>query len=191
MLKRILLLSILPALLISCADSKKEKEDDNQTPLKVEKFLEKQAEMVEKKVTLEGTVTHVCAHGGKKLFIMGSDPEKTVKITTGEGITKFDKELEGSDVLVSGVVKELKIDEAYLAEWEKELGIPDSTQIDTAQAEEHEAEHKGGGQGDDFHHGDGMAQINAMRKKLEKSEKGHLSFYSVECNKIEEKKNKE
>ena len=53
-------------------------------------------------------------HGGKKMFIFDENEDTRVKIEAGEGIPSFDASLEGSDVLVSGMLKELIIDETYL-----------------------------------------------------------------------------
>lgn len=191
MVKKLFLMAILAAFFVSCGNNAKENNKEEKQAMKVADFLKKQSELVGKEILIEGTVTHTCAHGGKKLFIMGEDPEKTVKVTAGEGIAKFDKELEGSMIKIKGTVEELKVDEAYLAEWEAELAEADTTHADTT-----EHEHKSGTKSEDFHHGEGNKQIESMRKKLEESGKDHLSFYSVECTKYdvveeEEKEEKE
>jgi len=64
--------------------------------------------MVGKEIILEGTVIHVCKHGGQKMFITADDPDIRIKITPGEDMAAFDVELEGSDVKVIGVVEEME-----------------------------------------------------------------------------------
>ena len=75
--------------------------------------------LVGKEVVLEGTVIHVCKHGGQKMFITADDPDIRIKITPGEEMAAFDVELEGSDVKVVGVVEAMEaevVGEGQLAE---------------------------------------------------------------------------
>lgn len=62
-----------------------------------------------------------CRHGGQKLFIIGNEGDKRVRITSGQDIPEFDVELEGESIAKKEIVKELVIDETYLAEWEAEV----------------------------------------------------------------------
>jgi len=126
MTTRILSIIVLALLLAAC-NSQKQADQTDATEVTVTQVLGDAADLVEQKVMISGSVTHVCRHGGQRLFIIGEDPEKTFKITTGEDIAEFDVSLEGSSILVSGVVKELIIDETYLAEWEAEVmaGAPE------------------------------------------------------------------
>ncbi|MEN8226041.1 MAG: hypothetical protein ABFS05_11855 [Bacteroidota bacterium] len=64
--------------------------------------------LVGKEIILEGTVIHVCKHGGQKMFITADDPDVRIKITPGEEMAAFDTELEGSDVKVIGVVEAIE-----------------------------------------------------------------------------------
>jgi hypothetical protein len=82
-----------------------------------EKFQEYAAQNVGKEVEISGMVVHVCKHGGKKMFIVGDDPEKRVKITASEKVSVFEPELEGSVVLVQGVIE--PIEEEVVPEEEK------------------------------------------------------------------------
>jgi hypothetical protein len=66
--------------------------------------------MIGKTVEIQGMVTHVCKHGGKKMFIMSSDPDVQVKVTVGENIAAFPVELEGSNVWVKGKVEEMMVE---------------------------------------------------------------------------------
>jgi len=64
--------------------------------------------LVGKEIILEGTIIHVCKHGGQKMFITADDPDVRVKITPGEEMAAFETELEGSDVKVIGVVEAIE-----------------------------------------------------------------------------------
>ncbi len=121
---RILSVIVLALLMTACNTQKKNDQPTGQAdPMEVTvaQMLTDASDLVDQKVMVSGSVTHVCRHGGQRLFIIGEDPEKTVKITTGEDIAEFDISLEGSNILVNGIVKELIIDETYLAEWEAEI----------------------------------------------------------------------
>ncbi len=127
-------------------------------------------------ITVTGTVDHVCKHGGKRLFIMGEDPEIRFKITAGESIGAFERELEGSDITVTGLVEEQIIDEAYIASLETEAA---------AEAEEaHEHEEVVEGEAEEHHAGEGE-QAAHLRQMLAESGEDQLSFYSLDCSSFE------
>jgi hypothetical protein len=81
-----------------------------------EKFQEMAVNNVGKEVEIQGLVVHVCKHGGKKLFIVGDDPEKRVKITASDKVSVFAPELEGSTIWVKGIVEPLTEEELPEAE---------------------------------------------------------------------------
>jgi len=170
----------LSLLLYSCGNKKQDTSEqtgsEETIELDVASFVNKAGELVDSEVWISGTVTHVCKHGGQRLFITGEDTEETVRITTGEDIAEFDVELEGSLIEVKGIVKELIIDETYLAEWEAEV------------TEGTEKEHKGSADGLDEHQkehaeeeeGGALAKIEQIREEIAASGKDHLSDYWIE-----------
>lgn len=83
-----------------------------------EKFQEIAVNNVGKEVEIQGMVVHVCKHGGKKLFIIGEDPEMRVKITTSDKVNVFEPELEGSTIMVKGIIEPI-VEEEAIAEEEK------------------------------------------------------------------------
>lgn len=184
MIKRVLGIFALVAILISCGNKEQKKEDaccdKDVAKVSVEQVLEDFTTYVDKKIVIAGTVNHVCSHGGKRMFIMGENPDLAIKITPNEELGNFEKELEGSHVLVSGVVKELRIDEAYVANIEKEL----------AEGADHEAVHDHeGGTHDESHEvsEEQKQQLQAMRDKIAASENGYYSQFWIEANKFEVK----
>jgi hypothetical protein len=76
--------------------------------LTLAEFKEKAETIVGQEVILEGTIIHVCKHGGQKMFITADDPDVRIKITTGDEMAAFTPELEGSDVKVVGVVEAIE-----------------------------------------------------------------------------------
>jgi hypothetical protein len=140
-------------------------------------FGDMAGELVGKQVALNGTIDHVCKHGGQKMFMVHQNSDARIKITTGENMAAFNTELEGENVKVLGIVDELRIDEDYLREWEEEL-IADKESIAG------EKVHMGEGEGEGDHHeedGGEFDQINEYRKMIKDSGKDYISFFSVVC----------
>jgi len=135
--------------------------DGTPITLTVEEFSDKAGDFVDKKVTVEGTVVHVCEHSGKRIHIVGADPDVRLKIEAGGDVSQFDMELEGSKVKVNGVVSEMRVDNAYLSEWEDEV----------------KAKHKP----EDEEYQEDMERIADLRKEIADSGTDHLSFYSMEA----------
>lgn len=171
------------------------------TEVTVANFEQMAGDLVGKEVLITGLVNHTCKHGGKRMFIIDENTEESIEVVTGENIDSFDAELEGSDVIVNGIVLELRVDENYLAEWEAEV----MNEEDDEEYKIHDGNHEGEGHDEDGHdheseghdqdgeehdegenmeeehHGSGMEQIENLRNTLKESGKDHLSFYSIEC----------
>jgi hypothetical protein len=180
-MKRIIfIISVLLFVNYSCSNLSRKASNENPvldlSELTVDNFSEQISENVGKEVTISGRVTHVCRHGGQKLFITGEDTTRTMRITTGENIPEFDITLEGNMIVVRGIVKELIIDETYLAEWEAEVTDGTSKEnkghedgLDGHQKQEVEAES-----------GDPLAAIQKLREDIAASGNDHLSDYWIE-----------
>jgi len=196
--KSIFLLFAL-SLLVSCGQGTKKNDTETEPeimPIAVGDFLSDAAPFVDQNVNISGTVVHVCRHGGQRMFIVGENGEERIRITTGDDIAEFDIELEGEKVEVTGIVRELIIDETYLAEWEAEL--QEGNKHDRGEGHE-------GGVGHGDHHGDDtaetsseedhqdaeaeeaeeelknqLAKIQSVRDEIAASGEDHLSDYWIE-----------
>lgn len=84
-----------------------------------EKILADGSSLVNQTIQLQGTVTHVCKHSGKKCFLQGANPEASVQVMAGGDIASFDKELIGSEITVTGTVKEHRIQRDVIEKQEK------------------------------------------------------------------------
>lgn len=116
------------------------------------------ADWVDKEVQVVGIVDHVCKHGGKKLFLVNDDGEVHV-----ESEERFDDEMVGDEIKVTGIVKEFKIDEAYCLQKE----------------EDHIQNHKEGTDSDEVFN-QKLKQIQHYRDSMKVAGVDHLSFYSLE-----------
>jgi hypothetical protein len=143
--------------------------------------FEKQADScINKPVILDGTVIHICKHGGKRMFLVDGTDSIRVEVTTGPNIVKFDEALTGSRVRIFGTLKEERIDAKYLNEWEAEVKKPEAN---------HDVGIHTGAKGhEDQDAEDKLAQISALRADLKNSGKDHLSTYSIETAKFIELK---
>ncbi len=184
-MKKLFILFTVVAIAAACNLKTEKKAESNEVKtIKVEfaDFVKNTDTFVGKKIEISGIVSHVCKHGGQKLFLVYGENEERIKVIAGENMAAFNTDLEGMTLKVIGIVEELRIDEAYLQDWEKE--IAEDVEKEHIEGEEHAHGEKGekADQGD--HTGDKQS-IESYRKQLAESGKDHLSFYSVVCEKYE------
>jgi len=116
---------------------------------------------VGKVIELEGLVTHVCKHSGKRLHLTSAATNEMVRVEATGDITQFERELEGSDVRITGLVQKQVVDEDYLSKWENEMASKGENHDHSESVEESE-------------------QITNMRKRLEDSGQDQLVSYWVD-----------
>ncbi len=183
-MKNLFILSALSLSLISCgvgasSDSKETTATETKAvvALSVDSLLSGAEANVGKEIVFEGVCTHACRHGATKIFLMGSDDSKVIRVQAGE-LGSFDTKAVNSKVKVTGILEEQRIDEAYLQNWESQL-------------EKHAEENHGDGEagcstekkarGESGNSTD--ARIADFRKRIEErkaqSGKDYLSFYFV------------
>lgn len=128
-------------------------------------FDNKAGEYIDREIMVEGIVDHVCKHGGKKLFLVSEEGDVHV-----ESEERFDETLAGSQVVVNGIVREFRVDEAYCLKMEE----------DNIQS------HKKGETDEDLY-AQKMEQIKFYRDSMQTAGVDHLSFYSIEYVSLEVK----
>ena len=107
----------------SCGNGKKQQAqqaEETVAVLSIDDVMAKAAELVDQAVVIEGVCTHTCSHGAKKMFLVGSDDTKTLRVEAGE-LGAFDTKVVNNIVTVKGTLKEERIDEAYLQDWETRI----------------------------------------------------------------------
>lgn len=165
------------------SDATKEQTAHN-SALEVDSLLANGESLIGKEVTVKGICTHTCKHGAKKIFLMGSDDTQTLRVEADDNIGAFDTKCVNAMVSVTGILKEQRIDEAYLQNWEAEL---------KADAAEKHGEGEAGCSTEKKARGEtantDQDRINDFRTKIAerqaKSGKSYLSFYFVEASKYE------
>ena len=95
-------------------------EQSASSALEIDSLLANAENLAGQEVTIEGVCTHTCKHGAKKIFLMGSDDTQAIRVEAGT-LGAFDPKCVNSIVRVTGTLKEQRIDEAYLQNWEAQL----------------------------------------------------------------------
>lgn len=190
-MKHLLFLFIIIAF-VSNSGCKNQVNTDNGSPLTltVDSFLASPETWAGKEVVITGTVSHVCKHSGKKLFLFGAVPGKTVKVNAGGDLAAFDLKYEGSDVEITGlVVEDEKIDAAYLNEWEAEIKaeVGDKDQK-VCNAENTAIAGQTNTDSTAMVVEDPYADVKEFRKKLEKSGKPYIAIYAINVSSLKEVK---
>ena len=187
MKKYLLIFTVIALFITSCENAHKPKESSNNdivvvdeiTAINIADFDDKAGDFVDKKIQLEGTVDHICKHGGQKLFLVSNESETRVKVTPDEEIAAFNAELEGDQLVLVGIVEEQRIDEEYLKEWEEEIKAGSDLSDDKGEGMHLGGNVEKGGEGADLN--EELEKVNRLRTMLEESGSDHLSFYSVLC----------
>ena len=135
--------------------------------------------LVGQQVTFQGVCTHTCKHGATKMFMMGSDDTKTIRVEAGE-LGSFDTKCVNSMVEVTGKLVEQRVDEAYLQKWEAQL------KSQTAKAHgdgEAGCDSEKKARGEDWQHARRTHRRLPAKIAQRKADTGkdYLSFYYVEA----------
>ena len=115
-----------------------------------------------------------------KIFLMGSDDTKTIRVEAGTKIGSFKPETVNNLVRITGKLVEQRIDEAYLTEWE--------AQVKAQTAEKHGTTEQGCASEQKAR---GEAPANSIEERITnfrqriadrqaKEGKNYLSFYYIE-----------
>lgn len=149
--------------------------------LDLDQLLSSADQYAGKEVTVEAICTHICAHGGKKIFLMGSDDTKTIRVESGSG-DAFNADCVNSIVEVKGILKEQRMTEESLVKWEEQV------KAQAAKANTHEScdsDKKARGETANTPE----ARIADFRARIAKRKadegKDYLSFYFIEANSYE------
>ena len=181
-LSLVLFAALLSLALIGCNKQKQDQttttETEAPTYMEVDALLASADSLVGQTVTVQGICTHLCKHGAKKAFLMGSDDTKVIRAEASEEMGAFAQECINSIVTVTGQLVEDRIDEAYLQNWEEQL---------KAQAAKEHGEGKAGCANEKKARGETAdtpeARIADFRKQIAEREaqegKAYLSFYHI------------
>jgi len=117
---------------------------------------------LEKTLTVVGYVTHTCKHSGKRCFIIGESQKATIRIEAKGEIGGFNRELVGSKLAITGVLKEWRLSEEFISEMEKDVN---SRMVEDGSAETCAAE---------------LSNISDMRQWMKDNNKDYYIIYYMD-----------
>jgi hypothetical protein len=156
-----------------------EQAQETSLAMEIDEVLASADSLANQEITMEGICTHTCKHGATKIFMMGSDDTKTIRVEAAS-LGSFDQKCINSIVRVKGILREERVDEAYLQRWEASV---------TASAAEQHGEGEAGCDTEKAARGETgntvAERIADFRQKIaarkEATGKEYLSFYFVEA----------
>ena len=181
-LKNLFILAISAIVFASCGsktnESKNEVVEEASTALSVDDLLLNADSLANQEILFEGICTHTCKHGATKIFLMGSDDTKTIRVESA-GLGSFDQKCINSIVRIKGILREERVDEAYLQRWEAAAAVQAEQHGETEAGCDTEKAARG-------EKGNSVAErIADFRAKIaarkEADGKEYLSFYFVEA----------
>lgn len=178
---KVLFLSAMAAIALCVAScGNKQAEAEAPAAISVDSLMAKAPELVGDTIEVEGDCSHLCKHGGRKAFLMGSDTTTVLRCeATAEMGGAFAPDCVGKTLTVRGIVRENRIGEAEVAEMEARHAEADSAaQAHQACATEKKAQGQDSLDTFEARMADYRAKIAA---RTESEGKNYLSFYYVEA----------
>ncbi|MGQ8335547.1 hypothetical protein ACUNWD_03290 [Sunxiuqinia sp. A32] len=184
-MKKLSLILIGLLAFVACQNQAKKASSSNEETvvLTVDELQNQGDDLLGKVVLVKGTVSHVCKQSGQRCFLMGSSEDVTIRVEAGSKIGSFTQDQMGSDLVVSGVLNEIRIDDAYIDEMEASATEGESANKGHAMGHAGEGNHEVDGGN---HENNQMTRIAEMREEIANSEKGYLSIYYLDGKSIEE-----
>lgn len=172
-MKKILSIALLGLCLAACANkSDKTNENvsevksgivENATVYELDDLLAVVENQVDKQVVVKGFVTHTCKHAGKRCFISGKTENSSMRIEAGGEIGGFNRELVGSELAITGTVKENRLTKEYIDQMIEELkegALKEDGSAESCQAE--------------------LNNINEMKEWMKNNNKDYYSIYYLD-----------
>lgn len=173
-MKKMMFLAIVAICLASCTSKSADNKGNNSDSTSVvqvsdlavyplDSLLAVADQLVDKKVTVKGSVTHTCKHSGKRCFIVGDNENVSMRVEAKGNIGGFNRELVGSELAITGIVKERRLTKEYIDQYEKDVNekkVKEDGSAETCQAE--------------------LANINEMRDWMKKNNKDYYAIYYMD-----------
>lgn len=117
-------------------------------------------DLVDQVVTVRGYVTHTCKHSGKRCFIVGESQNASMRVEAKGNIGGFNRELIGSQLEITGSLRENRLSREYIDQMEKDVNakkIAEDGSAETCEAE--------------------LANIESMKAWMKDNGKDYYSIY--------------
>ncbi|MDR0814895.1 MAG: hypothetical protein LBN37_03985 [Bacteroidales bacterium] len=179
-MKKLVLFTVLAVAMFSCGGNKKAETKPSDGTLlasasatsdsqvyELDSLINVAEQKLEKEVKVAGYVTHTCKHSGKRCFIVGESQTASMRIEAKGEIGGFNRELVGSKIEVTGVVKERRLTKEYIDQMEKDVTVK---QEEDATAESCAAE---------------LSNISDMRKWMKDNNREYYSIFYMDGTKYD------
>ena len=164
MKKVFLTLGVILAFISCTSNASKQDKDEPQNVFDVPQLLSVAIDSVDKEVTVKGLVTHVCSHSGRRCFLEDSTGEYSVKVEATDTLGTFDRAIMGTEIIVSGILREKRLSAEYINDWE----------IEIKEKHAHEAEEGGEKCASE------LANITSMREWMKEHNKDYYSIFYID-----------
>lgn len=174
-------------MMVACGNNQNNKAAEEQAEVAqavmIDQVLAEGEALADQLIEIEGVCTHICSHSASKIFLLGENEGKTIRVEAAE-LGSFDQKCVNSIVKVKGILHEERIDEAYLQAWEERIAN---------KTEEKHGDGEGGCDTEKAARGEtantSVERIADFRTKIaarkEADGKEYLSFYYVEAKEYE------
>ena len=179
-IKVILMTVVAAAALFVASCGKKDAACCEKTAISVDSLMAIAPEIVGDTIEVDGLCSHLCKHGGRKAFLVGTDSTIVLRCeSTAEMGGAFAPDCIGKTLAVTGVVCENRIGEAEVAAMEARQAAADSaSRAQEACAKEKKAQGQDSIDSFEARMADYRAKIAA---RSEAEGKNYLSFYYLEA----------
>ena len=176
-------------MMVACGNNQNNKAADEQAQVAqavmIDQVLAEGEALADQLIEIEGVCTHICSHSASKIFLLGENEGKTIRVEAAE-LGSFDQKCVNSIVKVKGILHEERIDEAYLQAWEERIA-------NKTEEKHGEGDGEGGCDTEKAARGEtantSVERIADFRTKIaarkEADGKEYLSFYYVEAKEYE------
>ncbi|MGQ1945590.1 hypothetical protein ACT3CD_00640 [Geofilum sp. OHC36d9] len=107
---------------------------DTSKAINVDRLMKIAADNVDQEIVIKGVVTHVCKHSGKRCFLKDESTDTSIRIEAKGDIGGFNSELNGTRMVVKGFIREKRLSEKYINQWEqKTINQKEQAEIDQNQ----------------------------------------------------------
>lgn len=133
-MKKLLFFAVAICLLSACGNNPKRNSNnsgansveaatrsENTPSYKLDDLLKSAEGNIGKQVTVVGYITHTCKHSGKRCFIVGDSQKTSMRVEAKGDIGGFNRELIGSQVAITGTMRENRLSQEYLDQMEKDV----------------------------------------------------------------------
>jgi len=175
MKKNLFLLVLLVTIATSCNQNAAQKQAENKTvagqaeissndvpSYTMDNLLTNAESLIDKKVKVKGYVTHTCKHSGRRCFLANESQQYTIRVEAKGNIGGFNRELIGSEIEVTGTLKERRVSVSEIDEMGK--AIEEKRLKDDGSSESCDAE---------------MTNIAQMREWMKKHGKNYYAIYYI------------